>query len=283
MGQFPTMMAASFDYRCGAAKRRGRAGFGQSSARAACAVSFGFPSGVCDIERTGVQNLPTLVRRIVTQRPEESFVSAQQVADLAGLSRSAVSRTFTEGASVSDATRKRVLCAAEPLGYHVNHLARGLRNDRSDIVCIVGADIDAPYHGLFIEALTRHLQAAGKVAMLVNTSGGCGIESAKRLTLQYRAGASIVRSGQPDRQIIETCISNGQSVMMVNRDEAVAGPQNINVSNRAASREAFHMLHRVGCEHLAVVTSAVGAPSQLARETGFFAEGTIIREAIRQA
>lgn len=55
---------------------------------------------------------------------ERGFVSAEQVAQLAGVSRSAVSRTFTDGASVSEATRKKVQQAAEFLGYHVNHLAR---------------------------------------------------------------------------------------------------------------------------------------------------------------
>lgn len=205
----------------------------------------------------------------MSQRQEGSFVSAQQVADLAGVSRSAVSRTFTEGASVSEVTRKRVLQAAETLGYHVNHLARGLMNNRSKIVCIVTADIDAPYHGQFIESLTRQLQAAGKVTMIVNTSGSSGIESAMRLTLQYRADASIVLSGQPDRKIIETCINNGQRVIVVNRNEAAAGTQNINVSNRTASRDAFYMLHRAGCKHLALITSDVGTPSLIARETAF--------------
>lgn len=54
------------------------------------------------------------------------FVSAEQVAQLAGVSRSAVSRTFTPGASVAPATREKVLRAAEELGYHVNDLARGV-------------------------------------------------------------------------------------------------------------------------------------------------------------
>lgn len=208
----------------------------------------------------------------MSQRQESSFVSAQQVADLAGVSRSAVSRTFTQGASVSNATRERVLQAAETLGYHVNHLARGLMNDSSNIVCIVAADIDAPYHGNFIESLTRLLQAEGKVAMIVNTTGSSGIESAMRLTLQYRADASIVLSGQPDRQIIENCINNGQRVIVVNRDEVAAGTQNINVSNRAAAREAFHMLQSAGCNCLAVVTSDFGTPSLRARETAFIEE-----------
>ena len=67
------------------------------------------------------------------------------MAELAGVSRSAVSRTFTDGASVSEATRKKVLEAAEQLGYHVNHLARSLIQEHSGIVCLIGADINTPY------------------------------------------------------------------------------------------------------------------------------------------
>ncbi|MDX1736913.1 MAG: LacI family DNA-binding transcriptional regulator, partial [Alphaproteobacteria bacterium] len=44
-------------------------------------------------------------------------VNSYDVAKLAGVSRSAVSRTFTNGASVSKETRNKVLKAAEELGY----------------------------------------------------------------------------------------------------------------------------------------------------------------------
>ena len=47
------------------------------------------------------------------ENSSRSFVSAQQVAELAGVSRSAVSRTFTPGASVSDAMRRKVEQAAD--------------------------------------------------------------------------------------------------------------------------------------------------------------------------
>ncbi len=50
--------------------------------------------------------------------------TAQEVARLAGVSQSAVSRTFTPGASVSEATRAKVLEAAGSLGYRPNALAR---------------------------------------------------------------------------------------------------------------------------------------------------------------
>lgn len=202
----------------------------------------------------------------------KSFVSAQQVADLAGVSRSAVSRTFTEGASVSKATRDKVMAAANELGYHVNHLARGLIRENSNIVCIVAADMATPYQSKFIEMLTACLQAARKVVMIVNASGESGVNAALRQTLYYRADASVVLSGQPDQSLIETCVKSGQRVIVANRDQTVDGTENLVVSNRACARDAFHMLHRVGCQSVAVVTSEIGTPSLMAREEAFVAE-----------
>ena len=78
------------------------------------------------------------------ERPSRSFVSAQDVARAAGVSRSAVSRTFTDGASVSPNTRRKVLAAAEALGYHVNHLARRLIREASNILSLVVTDVATP-------------------------------------------------------------------------------------------------------------------------------------------
>lgn len=134
-----------------------------------------------------------------------SFVSAQQVADLAGVSRSAVSRTFTEGASVSTLTRRKVLDAADTLGYHVNHLARSLIHEESRIVCVIGAEINTPYQARMLEALSRRLQVIGRIPMLINTAGdSASSEAALRQTLNYRASATIVLSGAPPATLISS-------------------------------------------------------------------------------
>ncbi len=50
-------------------------------------------------------------------------VTSAQVAALAGVSQSAVSRVFTPGASVSPKTAEKVRAAADALGYRPNVLA----------------------------------------------------------------------------------------------------------------------------------------------------------------
>lgn len=206
------------------------------------------------------------------ERPSRSFVSAQDVARAAGVSRSAVSRTFTDGASVSPNTRRKVLAAAEALGYHVNHLARGLIRDASNIVSLVVTDVATPYQSQLLDALTRRLQAAGKVSMVINTSGDAErVEAALRQTLQYRADATVVLSGQPATSLIATCIANGQHVILLNRDHPEPGPETLEVTSRRAATEAFHMLERAGCKRLLVAASDIGSPSIRAREEAFVA------------
>lgn len=199
-----------------------------------------------------------------------SFVSAKMVADLAGVSRSAVSRTFTDGASVSEATREKVLSAATTLGYHVNHLARGLIQDRSNIVCLVVADLTTPFRAKMVDDLTRRLQAIDKVAMVINTGGDSeSVSAALRQALHFRADATVVLSGTPSGSLIETCIASGQRVVLINRDDHPEGTENLSVDNEAAAREALFLLQRAGCTRLAVVSSEAETPSLVARHRAF--------------
>lgn len=202
------------------------------------------------------------------------FVSAKEVADRAGVSRSAVSRTFTPGASVSEETRRRVTEAAEALGYHVNHLARGLMRNESGIVCLIVSELDTPYRASLIRALTRQLQSASKVAMLINTDrSDDSVDHALRQAISYRADASIVLSGMPERSITDLCLKSGQRLVLINRDEDRDGALMINLNDREAARRGFIALLRAGCRSFAFANSEAMTPSLMAREEGFCAAG----------
>jgi DNA-binding LacI/PurR family transcriptional regulator len=219
-------------------------------------------------------------------RSAKAFVGAREVAALAGVSRSAVSRVFTPGASVSEETRRRVLAAAAQLGYHVNHLARGLMRRETGIVCLIVADMDAPQPSRLVRALTGALQAAGKVAMVLATEGPDDDASAAlRQTLNYRADATVVMSGTPAQSLVRTCLDNGQRLILINRDDRIEGPDNIGLDNAGAARSALYAFLRAGCRRLAVVTTELGTPSLAAREAGFVAAAQVVGlkvEVVRQ-
>lgn len=201
-----------------------------------------------------------------------AFASAQEVARLAGVSRSAVSRAFTPGASISPDTRAKVEAAAAELGYHVNHLARGLMRQQTGIVCLVVADIQTPYLSRLLESLSRSLQEAGKVVMVLNAGRASGnVEGALRQTLNYRADATVVLSGTPYRSIAQSCLDSGQRLVLLNRNDHLPGTVNLAVDNARAARTAATLFVRAGYKRFALVTSGIGTPSLLARRECFIA------------
>ncbi|AXV18350.1 LacI family transcriptional regulator (plasmid) [Neorhizobium sp. SOG26] len=198
------------------------------------------------------------------------YVSAKEVAERAGVSRSAVSRTFTPGASVSAETRRRVTEAAHELGYHVNHLARGLMRNESGIVCLIVSEMDTPYRASLVRALTRRLQSQSKVAMLINTDrSDSSVDQALKQAISYRADASIILSGMPDRSITDLCLRSGQRLVLINRDEDRDGALMINLDDQEAARRALSAFLEAGCRSFAFANSEVMTPSLMAREVGF--------------
>lgn len=162
--------------------------------------------------------------------------------------------------------------AAEELGYHVNHLARGLMRNESGIVCLIVSEVSTPYRSAVLRELTQQLQMAGKVAMLVNTDRSDGsVDRALHQAIQYRADASIILSGLPDKSITQLCLRNGQRLVLINRDDDQPGPLRINLDDHEAAGRVVTAFVRAGCTRLAFANSEAGTPSLMARERGFVA------------
>lgn len=89
------------------------------------------------------------------------FVTLDDVAAAAGLSRAQVSRALSGGQGVRAETRKRIDAIAAQLNYQPNLAARSLASARSSIVGLVIGDLKNPFHIELAEALDRELTTAG--------------------------------------------------------------------------------------------------------------------------
>jgi DNA-binding LacI/PurR family transcriptional regulator len=195
------------------------------------------------------------------------YISAHEVAERAGVSRSAVSRTFTHGASVSVATREKVMRAAEELGYQVNDLARGLLANRSQLVGMIASDTETPFRSLQISTLSRLLIESGRMPVLIATDNTARGQASHANLLRYRAQATVVLSGMPSRAFIELAQRNGQPLIAIGRNEE--GPDHIRVNNKLAAATAVQVFAARGMQRVGMVTSAVGSPNLLEREQAY--------------
>ncbi|MBL8807936.1 MAG: LacI family DNA-binding transcriptional regulator [Rhodospirillales bacterium] len=196
------------------------------------------------------------------------FITSRDVARRAGVSRSAVSRTFTPGTSVSPRMRERVLKAAEELGYRVNRLAQGLISERSILVGVLVANMSAPYMSRQLEALSRALLQEGMQCLLLNAAAAedHGISELIDRILEFRVRAIVVMSGAPPSAIVQECLANGVRVILVNKLIDGATTDTILTDDMAGARLAAQRLIDDGCRRPAIISSSAGTLS-LTRRT----------------
>ncbi len=209
-----------------------------------------------------------------TSKGDKQYVSALQVAKHAGVSRSAVSRAFTPGASVSAKKRERIMEAAEALGYQVNDLARGLLARKSRLVGLVVTNPELGYRAHLVAALTKALIHRGSVPIVINT-GRTEEElvAAQKTLFGYRAEATIILSGSPPSAFVELARRNGQPLIVLGRSET--GADDVNIDNEGAGREAARFFLGGGAKRLGFAGALSRTPTTVEREHGFRHEGEL--------
>lgn len=72
-------------------------------------------------------------------------VTIKDIAKLAGVSYSTVSRALSGSPEISEATREKIQKICQEQGYHTNALARGLSNNRTNVIGLIIPDITNPF------------------------------------------------------------------------------------------------------------------------------------------
>jgi len=198
------------------------------------------------------------------------FVTAEEVARKAGVSRSAVSRTFTPGGSVSTAVRRKVMKAAQELGYRVNRLAQGLNNDRSNLIGVVGANLGSPFISKQLDLLSIGLLRRGLQCLLLNAADARkDIAPLIELLFEFRAQAIVVLSGEPPASIIDECIANGVRLILINQRLDRTDTNMVLSDDSHGADLAAMRLVQARCRKVAVISSGSKTPAQMRRVSAF--------------
>ncbi len=161
----------------------------------------------------------------------KSWVKAEDVARLAGVSRSAVSRTFTPGASVAEKTRAKVMHAAEQLGYQVNIIARTMNTGSSNFIGIVTAGFDNPFRSKLLSPLVHQLALHGFMPLLMNADDPEQLAPSLRQLLSYHVAGVIITSGAPPLSLAEEYLARKIPVTLINRHADLTGCDRVTSDN----------------------------------------------------
>lgn len=196
-------------------------------------------------------------------------VTAHDVARLAGVSQSAVSRSFTEGASVSDETRRRVLEAAKRLGYRPNLIARSLITRRSYIVGVAMAYLENQFYPKVLEALSAALGEIGYRVLLFTPKPGESSDPILEEVLRYRVDALVLASTSLSSHLAEECRHAGVPVVLLNRRTEGRGVSSITGDNERGARAVAAFLAAGQHRSYAFVAGLEDSSTSREREAGY--------------
>ena len=198
--------------------------------------------------------------------PPPRIASSHDVAKLAGVSRSAVSRAYTPGAYVSAATREKVRAAAQMLGYSPNAIARSLSQRRSGLIGLVAADLHHPFLAQLTQQLALNIQARG-YGVLFLVAGPEGQDPLVPKMLSYQVDGVVISVSTLDSQLASALQQAERPVVLAHEIVETPGLSAVTGDSQAGGAAAAELLYDAGRRRIAYVA---GRPdTSTSRERGW--------------
>jgi LacI family transcriptional regulator len=181
------------------------------------------------------------------------LATIRDVARVSGVSIATVSRVFNDSARVSEATRQRVLEAAERVAYWPNATARSLITSRTHTIGLLLPDL----HGEFFSEVIRGIDLAARgqgFSILVSRSSS----RADELTLAVRSmrgrveGLVVMAPDLDDSSVLAHCAGHAPCVL-INPELNVPGCDTLGFDNFGGAQSVTQHLLALGHRRIATV------------------------------
>ncbi len=183
------------------------------------------------------------------------MASIRDVARLAGVSVSTVSRVLSGSPKVDAETRRRVEQAIGTIGYRPNLLAQGLRSKSGNLIGLVVPEIRHETFASFIEYIEEEVAARGYNLVTGNTHGRPEVEGAFIDSLLRRHVDGIIFSRVSDRsQVLSIMAKSNIPAVIIDRSLDREDIPTIIMDNYRAGVMAAEHLADLGHRRFAVIT-----------------------------
>ncbi len=206
---------------------------------------------------TNERNMPTLSIDDTTKWPTGRQPRMAEIARIAGVDISTVSRALAGSPRVTKETRALIDQIVRETGYVVNEKARALRDGRANQVLVIVSDIATPFYSDVVQGIVEALAERG-----INVLLGATLRQAKReakLGKQLLTGVVdgiITITGSVPKPILNMQGFN-RKVVAISRPVPHEGVTCVTIDNYAAAKEV--MIHLYAMGHRRIVH--IGGPN----------------------
>jgi DNA-binding LacI/PurR family transcriptional regulator len=197
-------------------------------------------------------------------------VSIKDIARLAGVSHSTVSRALQESSLVNARTAEKIRLIADQIGYRVSAVARGLATARTRTVGLVVTSIADPFVGDVAGGIEDAANTCGYSVLLANSHADPEREVAVvRSFEERRVDGVIVTASRVGALYVPMLSRMRVPVVLINNQHPAEFAHSVMIANLEASREATGHLVHLGHRRIAYLGDRFGRQSDTERFAGY--------------
>jgi len=184
-------------------------------------------------------------------------VTSYDVARVAGVSQSAVSRAFRPGLSVSAKTKDKVMKAAKKLGYKPNAIARMLITQRSGMVAVIISSISNLIYPELLSRVTDQLSERGQRVLLFTLDESEQLEALLEQIWTFQVDGVIALTAHFDHRDISQFEEHDIPVVLYNRQVPDHPVNTVCVDHGQGVRQLVELLVKGGARRFLVFSGPV--------------------------
>lgn len=190
--------------------------------------------------------------------------TVRDVAKLAGVSISTVSRALSLPHMVNPNTRALVITAAEELGYQPNAAARGLRSGVTKNIGLVIPDLENPFFATITKGVQARARNEGYAVFIADSDEDAELELELIANLSKQVDGLILASPRATDQELLAVLGT-KPVVLLNRK--VPGLPAVIIDNQDGIAQAIGHLRALGHTKIAFASGPAQSWSSVQRET----------------
>lgn len=192
------------------------------------------------------------------------------VARVAGVSVSTVSRVVRKHADVRTATRARVQDAIDLLGYQPSAIARALVSGRTRLIALLVSDIANPFYPQLARSVEQEAKRSGYTVVICNTDDRAS-ETRRYLErlLQQGLDGVIHASAAHDEDVVRELMPDRRRVVFTNRAPVDPQASYVVSDNAGGAEELTRYLLESGHRRIGFIAGPSFAKNAAARIEGF--------------
>lgn len=191
------------------------------------------------------------------------------VAALAGVSQSVVSRAFTPNSRIAADTRERVLDAARRLNYVPNSIASSLTTKRTNIVALILGNLANPFYVHVLDAFSKQMQDQGRQLLVFTVEPGGKSDEAILHVLKYQVDGVILTAAQVSTRMTSLCHDRGIPIVLFNRYIPGSDASGVRCDNVAGGRLLAEAFLAAGARSYAMIGGDTSGTTSADRMRGF--------------